>query len=94
MTGFIYILKSLKNNTFYIGRTGNLRQRLIEHENGNSKYTSEILPIKLVFSQEFETIKLARQIEYKLKQLKNKKVIEKIVFKGMLFINKQGNINW
>ena len=73
---------------------GNLIQRFAEHRNGKSKYTSEILPIKPVLSQEFETIKIARQIEYKLKQLKNKKIIEMIITKGKLFINEKENINW
>ena len=35
--------------------------------------------MELVFSQEYETIKLARQIEFKLKRLKRKDFIEKII---------------
>jgi len=94
MNGYVYILKSLKNNRFYIGSTINIKNRLQEHNSGNSVYTSFSLPFELVFKQEFETIKVARQIEYKLKQLKNREIIESIINKQKLYINKKGNINW
>jgi len=84
MTGFVYILKSLKNDTFYIGSTINLKQRLIEHQNGRSKYTSEILPVELVFSQKYPTLQIARKIEYWLKRQKDRDFIFRIINDGKI----------
>lgn len=76
---FVYILQSEVNNRFYIGSTNNLNERLIEHTIGESKYTRNLRPFKLVFSQEYNTLEEARKIEYKLKSFKSKKIIERII---------------
>ena len=76
---FVYILKSLKNNRYYIGSTINLANRLKEHNSGQSKYTKYNLPFKLVFNKKYETISEARKIESILKSYKSKKIIDKIV---------------
>lgn len=81
---FVYILKSLRNGRFYIGSTNNLERRLEEHKSGNSKYTGEILPIELVFKQKFESLKIARKVEYWLKMQKSASLIQKIVGEGII----------
>ena len=85
MVGYLYILKSLKNQRFYIGSTDNLERRLIEHNSGSekSKFTKNNRPFELVFSQEYESLKIARKIEYKLKSFKSRKIIEEIVKDGI-----------
>jgi putative endonuclease len=75
----LYILQSLKNLRYYIGSTIDIERRLVEHNSGKSKYTSATRPYKLVFKQEYPSILLARRIEYKLKKLKSKEIIEKII---------------
>lgn len=77
--GTVYILQSLVNNRYYIGSTNDLVRRLEEHNKGNSKYTKLTRPFKLVFSQEFRDLEMARRVEYKLKRQKSKKLIEKII---------------
>lgn len=77
--GIVYILKSLKNGTYYIGSTNNLDRRINEHFCGKCKYTKTILPIQLVFSQNYKNLKTARSVEYWLKSRKNKDIIERIV---------------
>ncbi len=79
MEGHIYILKSLKNNSYYIGSTEDLANRFREHSIGLVKSTRLLLPWIISFSQEYPTIKEARQIEYKLKRLKSRKIIERII---------------
>jgi putative endonuclease len=79
MTGTVYILKSYKNDTYYIGSTNNLPRRLNEHVSSKSRYTKNILPIELVFSQNFPSLTIARKIEYKLKKLKRKDIIKNII---------------
>lgn len=44
-----------------------------------STYTRNLRPLKLVFSQEFESIDIARKIERKLKKYKSRKIIENII---------------
>ena len=76
---FVCILKSLKNGKYYIGSADNLRQRICDHSKGYSKSTKILLPLKLVFNQEFENITKARKVENWLKKLKRKDYIEKII---------------
>jgi len=66
---FVYILESEKNGSFYIGSTLNFRKRVVEHNLGRSLYTRNLRPFKLVFSQEFPSLKIAKGIEYKLKKI-------------------------
>lgn len=84
MTGFVYILKSLKNASYYIGSTSDIDRRIQEHRVGKSKYTGEILPVMLVFSQKFESLVFARKVEYWLKKQKSRKLIEQIIEEGVI----------
>lgn len=76
---FVYILLSEKNNSYYVGSTNNLEERMNEHRMGMSAYTRNIRPFKLVFSQECDSLLNARKIEKKIKSFKSKKIIESII---------------
>jgi len=78
MKSSVYILQ-LNNGQFYIGSSGNVSRRLSEHQSGRTKSVVHKRPVKLVFEQEFENEKLARQVEYKLKRLKSRKIISDII---------------
>lgn len=80
----LYILKSLVNNKYYIGSTKDLDKRLQEHNNGKNKYTKFYMPYELIFKQSYNSIQEARKIEYKLKKLKSRKIIEKIIKDGFI----------
>ena len=60
---YIYVLKSLKDNKTYIGYTNNIEVRLAKHNSGQVKSTKHRLPLKLLFSEEFETSPEARKRE-------------------------------
>jgi predicted GIY-YIG superfamily endonuclease len=45
----VYILKSQKDSSYYIGSTGDLKKRLQEHNRGGTKYTSSKIPYELVW---------------------------------------------
>jgi putative endonuclease len=77
--GYLYILKSEKNNKYYLGSTIDLNRRLYQHNNNLVLSTKNRGPWKLVYNKEFEDIKTARQIEYKLKKQKRRDIIEKII---------------
>ena len=69
MNFHVYILYSKKLNRFYIGHTTNLENRLIEHNSGESLYTSQGMPCKLVWSTIKENYRQAEDLEFKLKNL-------------------------
>jgi putative endonuclease len=53
MPYFVYILESLKDETYYVGSTQDLESRLKRHNGGRVKYTRPKRPWKLVFSEEY-----------------------------------------
>ena len=76
---YVYILKFLKDNTFYIGCTEHINRRVNEHNKGLSKYTKNKKPWIIVYSEKFDTLANARKREYYLKSLKSRKAIEKLI---------------
>ena len=77
--GFLYILQSELNSRYYIGSTTELTKRMHEHSKGYVKATRNIRPLKLRFFKKFDTIREARRIEYKLKKMKSKIILERII---------------
>jgi putative endonuclease len=71
MAFYVYILKSQKDQSFYIGYTTDLIARVKEHNEGFTRYTKLKRPWDLVYSEEFETKKEALIRERFLKKQKN-----------------------
>ena len=70
MTYFVYILRT-SANTLYIGQTNNLKKRLAEHRNKNTKsakYIRYFSSFNLVYSEKYPTRKEAMQREFQLKK--------------------------
>jgi putative endonuclease len=80
----VYILKSKKNNRYYIGSTEDFQRRFAQHQNGNVKSTKNLRPWIVVLAQEYSSIKEARIIEKKLKALKRRDYLDKIVTEGTI----------
>lgn len=76
---YVYILKSLNDDKFYIGTTRDVCRRLKEHNSGLSKSTAPRRPFELVHSEEFDNIKSAYARERFLKSKKNKNIMRIIV---------------
>jgi putative endonuclease len=68
---YIYVLQSLKDDTYYVGYTKDVSQRLNTHNRGKVKYTKAHLPYKLIYTEEYKTIKNAKTREIEIKSLKN-----------------------
>ncbi len=80
----VYILHSLKNDTFYVGSTNDFPRRLRQHIDGKAKYTVHILPVEVVFTQEFDTLSKARAVEKWVKQQKDRDFILRIIRDGKI----------
>ncbi|MFA6016842.1 MAG: GIY-YIG nuclease family protein [Patescibacteria group bacterium] len=50
---YVYILRSLKNNSLYIGYTSDLKKRFKEHNSGISQATKPFTPYRLIFYEAF-----------------------------------------
>jgi len=75
----VYILQSLKNGRFYIGSTGYIDKRVIQHNRGQVKATRFMVPLKLKAFIPCDNMAEARKAEYRLKQYKRKDVIERVI---------------
>jgi putative endonuclease len=79
MIYFVYILQSEKDESFYIGYSANLTQRLEKHNSSKTGYTSTKKPWKLVYSEKFDNKTDAIQREKFLKRQKNKEFYIKLI---------------
>jgi len=70
---FVYVLKSLKDSTTYIGSTEDLDKRLKGHNQGKTKSIKHKLPMELVYYEAYKTKTLARKREIQLKRNSSEK---------------------
>ena len=80
---YVYLLKSKKDSSYYIGQTGKeLNERLNEHNQGLSVYTSKKRPWKIVYYEIFKNRKEAMQREQFLKKQRNREFYERLIRTG------------
>ena len=64
---YVYILKC-SDNSFYVGSTNNLEQRIKKHQSGwGARYTNVHKPVELIYSDEFPTYQEAFKRERQIK---------------------------
>ncbi len=76
---YVYILKSVKTNRFYIGVTSDVIKRLRSHNKGYTRSTKPYKPWKIVYTEEFSDKNQAYKREFHLKSPKGyleKKIIQ------------------
>jgi len=76
MVYYVYILRSLKDGSFYVGQAQDLEERLQRHNSGRSRYTNKKKPWEMVYSEECATRELAQKREKEIKGKKSKEYIE------------------
>lgn len=75
---YVYILECA-DKTLYTGWTIDLKNRLKVHNEGKaSKYTRARLPVKLVYSEEYDNKIDAQRREWQIKQLSRKEKLKLI----------------
>jgi len=79
MAYYLYIIQSKIDDSFYIGTTQNLDERILRHNQGRSKYTKTKRPWKLVFYEEHPDRSSAMKREYAIKRQKSKDYLESLV---------------
>ena len=81
MKWFVYIIKSgnKKVDKIYIGATNNLKRRIKDHNNGNTKSTKSFIPWKLLYCEEYKSKREALCREKQLKRWKSRKRIENLI---------------
>jgi len=74
MSYSVYILKCV-DQSLYVGYTNALEKRLKQHNNSKwgAHYTKIRRPVKLVYSEQFETLIEARRREQKIKGWRREK---------------------
>jgi len=64
---YVYVLKSLKDSSLYIGFTTNLKKRFESHNKGLNQATKPHIPYKLIHFEGFLNIDDAKRREVYLK---------------------------
>lgn len=72
---YTYILENPKGK-IYIGYTGNINHRLMQHNTGGITFTRNKGPWTMVYTKEFDLKADAEKYEKYLKSLKNSKYIK------------------
>ena len=75
----VYILRSGRDNGFYVGSTRNLDERLKRHAEGRVPATKNRLPITLVYCKQFEVYGKAYKYEQLIKKQKSSEYISKLI---------------
>jgi putative endonuclease len=73
---FVYVLKSLRNSSYYVGYASDLDRRLKQHNEGLVKSTKYERPFEIVYRESFSTATEARKREAFLKRKKSRKYLD------------------
>jgi putative endonuclease len=76
---YVYVLRSLKDQRFYIGSTKDLKASLSRHNRGFVNATKSRLPIDLVFYEAYRNKFDALRREDYLKTAKGKTTLKKLL---------------
>jgi putative endonuclease len=79
MAYFVYILKSLKDETYYIGSTQDLNSRIERHNQGRVSCTKPRCSWKLGYAEEHPDRSSAVKKEYEIKKGKSREFIETLI---------------
>ena len=64
---YVYILKSKKDSSLYIGYTNNIDRRLEEHNNGKVSYAKTLRPWAVIYYESYISLEDAQTREKSLK---------------------------
>ena len=76
---YVYILRSVNTDRYYIGCTNDMERRLGEHNSGKSASTKAFRPWEMAHSEYFESLLQARRRERDLKAKKSRRALTKVI---------------
>lgn len=76
---YVYILKSHKKGSYYIGQTNNLEARIKKHNAGLNKSTKHGIPWAIIHSEIFATRSEAFKREQQIKKFKGGRAFKELV---------------
>jgi Predicted endonuclease containing a URI domain len=76
---YVYILKSLKDNKYYIGSTSDVKKRLDFHNSRLQRSTRIRVPFVLIYQEEFPDKYHALKREKQLKAYKGGEAFKKLL---------------
>jgi putative endonuclease len=76
----VYILKSGKDNWYYVGSTNNLDRRIQEHNLGKVQSTKSHRPLILVYKEEYAKEDKARSREF---EIKKRRIVKEQIIKNI-----------
>jgi putative endonuclease len=79
MKYYTYILKSQKNNRYYIGSCEDISKRLHQHNSGKVKSTKNYLPYFLVHYEQYDSRQVAYKRELQIKSYKGGQAFKNLV---------------
>ena len=65
---YFYVIKSELDDRLYFGYTSDLKNRIHQHNNGESRYTKKFKPWKLIYCEAYSNKSLAQKRERQIKQ--------------------------
>ncbi len=84
----VYVLKSTVDEGYYIGCTGNLEQRLAEHNAGYTVSLKRRRPLTVVYTETYEDKSVAYLREKKLKSFKGSRAFKALLCVGGGVVNR------
>jgi len=75
----VYVLESQVNSKHYIGSTINIERRLQEHNNNKTRSLINKGPFKIIYSEQYSTLKEARKRERIIKSYKGGNAFRKLI---------------
>lgn len=76
---FVYILRSLKSGIYYTGYTNDLIRRLREHSSGKTRSLIKHIPLEIIYKEEYNNLKEARDRERQIKSYKSGVAFNKLI---------------
>ena len=78
---YFYILYSISIDRFYIGQTSNLKERIVSHREGKSKYSSRAKDWELMYYERYENKLESIRRERQVKSWKSRKKLEELIYR-------------
>ncbi|MBI4080743.1 MAG: GIY-YIG nuclease family protein [Candidatus Levybacteria bacterium] len=76
---YVYVLHNSPKNFLYVGYSGDLKQRLTSHNNGENKSTKAFVPLELIHYEAYRNKKDAKRRETYLKTTKGRTTLRSML---------------